>query len=326
MAKNTTTTLEASRKALAVLEEEGEGLSAAREQMLLEGAGAVEVGKLDKQIEVNRHAAATEKDRIRLLEAKLAKEAAEAARQRHEEHVSEFERTLAAADACGDELQATVAVLEENFREVIRLRELAFSMWPRGASSHADAAAKAPEGCAMAGGAVAILLAHELHRVGFEAPLGGRPGERVKVPLPGGIAPRLTPVIDQRTKRPIPLRPLGEVLKNASRFAVETLRNNLFVPPVVPQPPVPIQVLGVEQPAPAPVPSPTQAAASVPAPSAGDVLQEYIPPAYRERLGALLKRQMQAAASGDDATYEKCVADMVELRRAIDAARNGEAA
>ena len=59
----------------------------------------------------------------------------------------------------GDELQATVAVLEENFREVIRLRELALSMWPHGRSSHGDALAKAPEGAAMAGGAVSILLA-----------------------------------------------------------------------------------------------------------------------------------------------------------------------
>src|ERR1700738_2010205 len=85
-----------------------------------------------------------------------------------------------------------------------------------------------------------------------------------------------------------------------------------------PRPPVPIQVLGVEQPAPAPVPAPTQAPASVPAPSAGNTLQEFVPVAYRERLATLLRLQMRAAASGDDATYEKCVTDMVALRAEID--------
>jgi hypothetical protein len=116
------------------------------------------------------------------------------------------------------------------------------------------------------------------------------------------------------------------VLRNASRFAVSTLRNDLFIPAVVPQPPVPVQVLGVEQPVPAPVPAPTQTQAPVPAPSAGDTTQEFVPVQFRERLATLLRLQMRAAASGDDRTYEKCVTDMVVLRREIDAARDGEKA
>ena len=58
------------------------------------------------------------------------------------------------------------------------------------------------------------------------------------MPLPGGAPERLTPLIDQKTKRPVPLVPLAEKLRKASTFAVETLRNDLFVPAVVPQPPV----------------------------------------------------------------------------------------
>jgi hypothetical protein len=332
MARDTTTTLANARKALAALEEEAAGLAAARDKALLDGAPTDEAIRINKQIDATRCAVEAEQRRVHLLEQRVAQEEVEAAKRRHEQHIREFEKTLAQADAAGDELQATVTVLEEKFRETIRLRELALSMWPFGRSSHGDAAARAPEGCAMAGSAVAVLLAHELHRVGFEAPLGGRPGEKVKVPLPGGIAPRLTPAIDQKTKRPIPPRPLGEVLRNASRFAVETLRNDLFIPAVVPQPPVPIQVLGVEQQRPAPVPppasAPAQAAATVPSPSAGggDVLQEFVPPIYRERLAVLLRQQMQAAASGDDVAYERCIAETTALRAEIDAARKGEAA
>jgi hypothetical protein len=322
---NITATLENARKALAQIKQEAEGLVAARDKVLLDGGATSEAIEINKQIDATRRAVEAEQRRVHLLEQRVAQEEVEAAKRRHEEHVSEFERTLAAADVRADELQATVAVLEENFREVIRLRELAMSMWPMGRSSHGDAAAKAPEGCAMAAGAVAQLLANEIHRVGFESPLGGRPGEKVKVPLPGGVPPRLTPEVD-RAGRPVPLVPLAEKLRTASKFAVSMLRDNAFTPPVVEQPPVPVQVLGVEQPAPAPAPAPTQAAASVPSPSAGDTTQEFVPAAYRERLGALLKRQMQAAASGDDATYEKCVTDMVALRREIDAARDGEKA
>jgi hypothetical protein len=327
MAKNTTATLENARKALAVLEEEGAGLSAARDNLLVEGASAAEVGKLDKQIEVNRHAAATEKDRIALFEKKLAEEEREAERRRHEQHVEEFAKTLEQADCAADELQASAMVLEETLRRVIELRERALSMFPFGRSSHADAAARAIEGCALSGPAVAALLGAELHRIGSEPRLGGNPNERIKVPLPGGTPLRLTPEVDRRTGRPLPVAPLGEKLRAASKFAVSILRDNAFTPPVVEQPPVPIQVLGVEQ---APVqPQPRgdqQPQPAAPAPSAGNTTQEFIPVAYREKLATLLRLQMRAAASGDDATYEKCVTDMVALRREIDAARDGEKA
>jgi hypothetical protein len=282
--------------------------------------------ELDLQLVKLRAQARVLGDKAELLTEQIEQDKRDAAARQHEQHVREFEETLARADAAGDELQATVAKLEETFRETIRLRELALSMWPHGRSSHGDAAARAPDGCAMAAGAVATLLANEIHRVGFEAPLGGRPGEKVKVALPGGIPPRLTPEVDRRTGRPLPLVPLAEKLRAASKFAIATLREDLFVPPVVPQPSVPIQVLGVEQPRPAPVPAPTQTPAPVPAPSAGDTLQEYVPPVFREKLATLLRLQMRAAANGDDATYEKCVTDMVELRREIDAARDGEKA
>ena len=285
-----------------------------------------EATALGRRLDDARQTARTITDKCALLETEVEKEKAAAAARRHEQHVREFEDTLAQADRAGDRLQAAAELMEREFRETIRLRELAMSSWPFGRSSHGDAAARAPEGAALAAGAVAVFLANELHRVGSEAPLGGRPGEQVKVRLPGGVPERLTPAVDRRTGQPIPPTPLSERLRAASKFAVETLRGDKFVLPPVPQPPVPIQVLGVEQPRPAPVPAPTQTPAPVPAPSAGDTLQECVPPVFREKLATLLRLQMRAAANGDDATYEKCVTDMVALRREIDAARDGEKA
>jgi hypothetical protein len=286
-------------------------------------------------------------DKIALLESEHAREQTAAVARRHETHLREFEQTLAQADTAGDALQAAVETVEQKFREVIKLRELALSMWPFGKSSHGDAVARTPEGCALAAGAVATLLQHELHRIGSEAPLGGFPGERIKVPLPGGVPPRLTPLVDQKTKQPIPLKPLNEVLRHASRFAVETLRGNKFIPPVVPQPELKGPRLVFDESAPAvaapavaaratqakQTDPPASAAKQIPVPAqppaaATDIspLAEYVPPAFRERLAALHSRQMKLAAGDDDAAYEQCLADLVALRAEIEAAKNGEAA
>ena len=318
--------LDHARADLQTIEQQIRDLEMQRATALL-GDNDREATALGLRLDEARQVARTITDKCTLLEIEVEKEKAEAAARQHEQRVQEFADTLEQADAAGDELQDAVEKLEAAYRRTIDLRETAFRMWPHGKSSHGDALAKAPEGAAMAAGAVATLLAHELHRVSFEAPLGGRPGEKVKLPLPAPAPSRLTPLIDQKTKRPVPLKPLGEVLRNASRFAVETLRNDLFVPVVVPQPPVPIQVFGVEQP---PPPAPPPAAVATPrSPAAvGDVdpLREYVPPAYRDKLAGLLRRQMQLAASGDDAAYERCLADLTTLRREIEAERSGEAA
>jgi hypothetical protein len=323
--------LDQARADLQTIEQQISDIETQRATALLSDSDR-EATALGLRLDEARQVARTITDKCALLEIEVEKEKAAAERRRHEEHVDEFAKVLEQADEAGDELQDLAEKLEAAYRRTIDLRERALSMWPMGRSSHGDAAARAPEGAALAAGAVAVLLGHELHRLSFEAPLGGRPGERVKLPLPAPAPSRLTPLIDQKTKRPVPLKPLGEVLRNASRFAVETLRNDAFNPAVVPQPAPkgPRLVFGedvvapvhqqeqvqqqVRQPAPAPDPDP--------APSAGDALQEYIPPAYRERLGALLKRQMQAAASGDDAAYERCIAEMTALRAEIETARN----
>jgi hypothetical protein len=292
-----------------------------------------EATALGLRLDEARQVVRTITDKCALLQIECEKEQVEAAKRRHENHVREFEQTLARADVAGDELQATVMVLDEKFREVIRLRELALSMWPHGKSSHSDAAARAVEGCAMAGGAISILLQHELHRIGSEPLLGGRPGERVKVPLPGGAPSRLTPAVDRKTGQLVPLKPLGEVLRTASRFAVATLRGNLFVPAVVPQPAptgprlvfggdeqqaIPEQQIPARQPAPTPAQSPAAA-------SDIDPLREYVPPAFRDRLATLHARQMQLAMSDDDTAYAACLQDLAALRSEIEAARSATA-
>jgi hypothetical protein len=331
IAKNTSTTLEAARRALAQLEQEADGLVASRDKVLLDGGATSEAIQINKQIDATRRAVEAEQRRVHLLEQRAAQEEVEAAKRRHEEHVLQFEKTLEQADAAGDELQAAIAIVEQTFCKTIELRERALSMWPFGRSSHADAAARAVEGCALAGGAIAALVANEIHRISFVAPLGGKPGEKTKVALPGGIPPRLTPQVD-RAGRPVPLVPLAEKLRTASKFAVSMLRDNAFTPPVVEQPPAP-QGFAFNETAPVPQQEPSRqqarppaSAPAVPAPSAGDTTQEFVPVQFRERLATLLRLQMRAAASGDDRTYEKCVTDMVALRREIDAARSGEEA
>ena len=173
---NTAATLEAARKALAQLEQEADGLVASRDKVLLDGAPTSEAIEINKQIDATRRAVEAEQRRVHLLEQRVAQEEVEAAKRRHEEHCREFEGTLAAADACADELQAAIAIVEQTFCKTIELRERALSMWPFGRSSHADAAARAVEGCALAGGAIAALVANEIHRISFVAPLGGRAG------------------------------------------------------------------------------------------------------------------------------------------------------
>jgi hypothetical protein len=196
--QTTATALENARKALAQLEEEASGLEAARDKALLDGAPTAEAIQTNKQIDATRHAVQAEQRRVQLLEGQQEREKAEAAARRYENHVREFEKTLAQADVAGDELENAVAMLERSFRETIRLRELALSMWPSGVSSHSDGVAREPEGCALAGGAVAILLQRELHRVGTQARLLGGSNEVVKIPLPGGVPARLTPEVDRK--------------------------------------------------------------------------------------------------------------------------------
>jgi hypothetical protein len=329
--------LEQARADLQTIEQQIDDIETTRATALLSDNDR-EATALGLRLDEARQVARTITDKCALLEIEVEKEKAAAERRRHQQHVDEFEKVLGQADAKGDELQATVEELEKNFREVIRLRELALSMWPHGKSSHGDALVRSPGGAALAAGAVSILLQHELHRVGSEAPLGGKPGEQVKVKLPGGAPERLTPEVDRRTGKLVPLVPLAEKLRKASAFAVSTLRNDLFVPAVVPQPePVgprlvfdqsitaPVQQeefshdVKTQPRQPAPAPAPVQ-----PPEAVGDIdpLREYIPPEFRERLATLLRKQMQLAAGDDDKAYERCVAETAALQAEIERARN----
>jgi hypothetical protein len=334
MAKpNTASRLDTARAEHADTLRQIEEATAARNSALLADDDKL-AARVATQLDNLRQLARGHADKIVLLESALAREQAAAAAQRHEVHLREFEKTLAQADAAGDELQNAVAQLERSFRETIRLRELALSMWPHGKSAHGDAASRSPDGAALAAGAVATLLQHELHRVGTQAPLGGFPGERVKVPLPGGVPARLTPLVDQKTKQPVALKPLGEILRQASKFAVETLRGNKFIPPVVeqPEPAGPRLVFdesapAVAAPTPAATKQPSAPAQPSPAPASDiDPLREYVPPAFRAKLAALLAQQMRLAQSGDDEAYEQCTKDLIALRDQIEAARRGATA
>jgi hypothetical protein len=331
-AKKPTTSerLDTARADLQTIEQQIDDIDTQRATALLTDNDR-EATTLGLRLDEARQVARTITDKCALLEIEVEKEKIAAEARRREQHVKEFADTLEQADVAGDELQATVAVLEEIFRKVIELRERAFSMWPHGRSSHGDAAARAVEGAAMAGPAIAVMLANELHRVGSEAMLGGRPGEQVKVRLPGGQPERLTPQVDRKTGQLIPPTPLAERLRNASRFAVETLRGDLFIPAATPQPPAP-QGFAFNETPPQPQQEPPRQQAHPPAPvqpqapAAGDVvgLKEYVPPQFRAQLAVLHTRQAQLARGNDDLAYEQCLADLVALRAAIEEAKQAE--
>jgi hypothetical protein len=115
------TSLERSKAALKEFEAESAAITAKRNKALLEGAGAVEVQKYDREIQGNKHAAQTERDRIVLLEQAQVKERdAERLGQRME-RISAVELLLQQRDAVGAELVAAIAALDSSYHKLFIL-------------------------------------------------------------------------------------------------------------------------------------------------------------------------------------------------------------
>jgi hypothetical protein len=191
-----------------------EELAARRDTLLFDnddrGLDAV-----DSELAAVRTAADRQAARIRLLEAAVEQERLAAVAAQRAALIARFTKTLAEADTLADAVQAEVAQIEKKFRRIVALREEARLMWPP-ADSHANASAGAAEGAALSGTAVKALLSWELYRISPRPPLGGRPGEKVEIGLPGGVCPRL-----EWTMQPEKITPFATALRTASRFAVD---------------------------------------------------------------------------------------------------------
>jgi hypothetical protein len=258
--------------------------------------------RLDVELENQRRLARGFRDKIKLLEVEAEHEAAERRMREHEGLVQRFEKKLNDADAIAVELQADVALVEKKFRKIIALREEARAAFAV-RTPHAAAAAGAPDGCALAGGAVKTLLMYELYRVGHRAFLGGHSGAKREVDLPGGLCPKTEWALE-----PEKIEPFAEALKRGSQFAVELLRADLALPPVSPA----TNGHSAVEPAPAAAVdaalAPNGGTAATPPASA---------PAPMNRLAELLARQ--AALAGDiseqgEKEYQAVVAEISTLQ------------
>jgi hypothetical protein len=214
--RNALAQLAEAQLALADANRRHEELAAHRDTLLLDnddrGLDAV-----DSELAAVRTAADRQAARIRLLEAAVEQERLAALAAQRAALIARFTKTLAEADTLADAVQADVAQIEKKFRRIVALREEARFMWPP-ADSHANASAGAAEGAALSGIAVKALLSWEFFRISPRLPLGGRPGEKVEIGLPGGVCPRL-----EWTMQPEKITPFATALRAASRFAVDMM-------------------------------------------------------------------------------------------------------
>jgi hypothetical protein len=213
----TATKLTKAREALAELEHKITELTTARDRRLLDGDAAAAVAKVEDEIAAAQRAARTETDRIALLITALAAEEQEALAKRRAHLRDRFAKRMAEADVVADDVQKTVALLVQQFRRLVTLRETARAAWPL-ADSSSNAAAGAHDGAALSGAAVKFLLAAEFFRQSADPFMGGAPGEVRKQSLPGSQCPDL-----RFQLQPERLVSFSDVLKRASAFAVSQM-------------------------------------------------------------------------------------------------------
>jgi hypothetical protein len=274
--KDATSLVEATRAMLAEVRGKVAALTSKRETALL-GSDDKAVDALDAELAELRKQAGRHGERIGLLTIQVEREAGERRLRERAGLIERFAKKLNDADAIAVELQDDVARAEKKFRAIISLREEARAAFAVH-SSHAQAAAGAPEGCAMAGGAVATLLAFELYRIGYKPFLGGGP-HMPKATFPGALCPRT-----EWTLQPEKITPFAEALKRGSEFAVELLRTELALPPAGPEP----------EPLPA-APAMNGNGAAVPQPATA-AIETPPPPGASATLAELLARQNTLAA------------------------------
>ena len=165
--------------------------------------------------------AGRQQERLRLLQAQVQADEADAVNKRRAALRERFAKKLAEADQAAVELQETVARAVVLYRKIIDIRETARAAWPI-SDSHLNAAVGALEGAALSGSAVKALLSYEFYRQSADPYQFGVPGERRQPSLPGAVSPR----IDQQLN-PSAIKPFADALKQASAFAIDAMRTKL---------------------------------------------------------------------------------------------------
>ena len=165
--------------------------------------------------------AGRQQERLRLLQAQVQADEADAVNKRRAALRERFAKKLAEADAAAVELQATVERMVVLYRRIMKTREDARAAWPI-SDSHLNAAVGAVEGAALSGSAVKALLSFEFYRASADPFLGGVPGERRQQVLPGSVSP----TINQQLQ-PEKITPFADALRKASAFAVDAMQTKL---------------------------------------------------------------------------------------------------
>ena len=180
------------------------------------------VDAFDAEIAALEKLSARQAERINLLEQQARQHEIEETARKRVALIAQFAKTLDLADTKGEELQATLEKADRLFRDIVKLRQQARTMWPLG-DAHANASAATAEGACLSSGGVTQLLRYEICRVGSRPTLGGRPGEIKEPDFPGGANPR--PLDWAGT--PDRITPLGAALRQASAFALDMMKTRL---------------------------------------------------------------------------------------------------
>ena len=188
--------------------------------LLLDDSHKVDV--FDAEIAALEKAATRQAEQIQLLERQAAQREVEAIARKRAGLIDQFAGILEEADVKADELQATMEKADQLFRDIVKLRQQARTMWPLG-DAHANASVATAEGVALSSGAVTQLLQYEICRVGSRPALHGRPGAIKEPDFPGGLNPR--PLDWAGT--PERITPLGAALRTASKFGVDMMKGPL---------------------------------------------------------------------------------------------------
>jgi hypothetical protein len=212
--KSESTLAEASRE-LAAINAKLSDASARRDQLLLNGNEA-ELDQIETDCALLQKAHERGVARLRLLEQKAAREAAEAAAKQRDGQIASIEKLLHERDAMGLKLQKTIIEADRQFRELIKLSEAAGSAWNWPPSD------KIP--MLMSGATIARAVSVEVYRSGSRPALLGRPNEQIEVGFPGGTCPdhRLRGLLDQ-------IPSLTDVLRDGTHLALRIMRGKSLV-------------------------------------------------------------------------------------------------
>jgi hypothetical protein len=219
--KDPTAALAAANVALQELEQQVAELAGKREAQLLAGATAAEIVSLEAEIRKHEHAAATERDRIRLLNIAAEQEAVARRAKEKASLIGRIEKKLADRDAAAQELQEHVKRCDTLFRKIVSLSRDADAGWPF--QSHDRVALMLPAA------AISTALTHEIFRVGARPRRFGGADRDPDAGLdyPGAKCPRL-----DLANLPEQVTPFAAVIKDAGAYASSVMRGKPTAPPV----------------------------------------------------------------------------------------------